>query len=154
MIFHNIHVNSFTFPLLVLYLFITHPSFFFIFPQVVRIPFKFINHVLQANESFLNGSNFPSFQNLCIHSGPSLGKMSKKLTEKRKFCFCCSQCWPRVDLEQVTNHYDCLEKVSVQFLPTGINWKGGTLDMSLFILDLGQIIVQFHIPTAAISYLV
>ena len=85
MIFHNIHVNSFTFSLLVLYLFITHPSFFFIFPQVVRIPFKFINHVLQANESFLNGSNFPSFHNLCIRSGPSLGKMSKQFQYKYRY---------------------------------------------------------------------
>ena len=85
MIFHNIPVNSFTFPLLVLYLFITHPSFFFIFPQVAGVPLKFINHVLQANESFLNGLNFPSFLYLCIHSGPSLVKMSKQFLYKYRY---------------------------------------------------------------------
>ena len=50
---------------------------------------------------------------------------------------------------------DCLDKVSVQFLPTDANRKGGTLDKSLFMLDLGQTTVQFHTPTAAFySYLV
>ena len=42
-----------------------------------------------------------------------------------------------------------LRKVSVQFWPTDTNWKGGALDKSLFILDLGQITVQFHPPTVA-----
>ena len=32
-----------------------------------------------------------------------------------------------VDLEQATTHYDCFKKVSVQFLTTDTNWKGGTL---------------------------
>ena len=50
---------------------------------------------------------------------------------------------------------DCLDKVSVQFLSTDANRKGGTLDKSLFILDLGQTSVQFHTPMAAFySYLV
>ena len=58
-------------------------------------------------------------------------------------------------LEQVTTDYDCFKKVSVQFLPTDANWKGGTLDKRLFILVLGQITVQFHPPTATFSsYLV
>ena len=52
-------------------------------------------------------------------------------------------------LEQVTTHCDGFEKVSVQFLPTDTNWKGGTLDNSLFILDLGQITAQFYPPTPA-----
>ena len=48
-----------------------------------------------------------------------------------------------------------LKKVFVQFLPIDTNWKGGTLDKDLFILDLGQITVQFHPPTADFSsYLV
>ena len=48
-----------------------------------------------------------------------------------------------------------LKKVSVQFLPTDTNWKGGTLDKSLFILELGKIAVQFHPPTTEFfSYLV
>ena len=55
-------------------------------------------------------------------------------------------------LEQVTTHYDCFKKVSVQFLPTDTNWKSGTLDKSLFILELGQITVQFHPPTTAFSF--
>ena len=33
---------------------------FFISHQVVEKSFRFINHVLQTIESFLNGSNFPS----------------------------------------------------------------------------------------------
>ena len=53
----------------------------------------------------------------------------------------------------MTQH-DCFEKVFVQFLPADPNWKGGALDKSLFILDLGQIAVQYHPPTAAFSYLV
>ena len=49
-------------------------------------------------------------------------------------CFCCSSCWPYthiclqsylVNLEQVTNHYDCLEEVSVPFLPTVHTGKVG-----------------------------
>ena len=59
-----------------------------------------------------------------------------------------------VDLEQVTNHYDCLEKVSVPFLPIDTKWKGRTLNESLFILDSGQITVKFHKPMATFSYLV
>ena len=55
-------------------------------------------------------------------------------------------------LEQVTTHYDCFKMVSVQFLPTDTNWKSGTLDKSLFILELGQITVQFHPPTTAFSF--
>ena len=51
-------------------------------------------------------------------------------------------------------HYDCFEKVSVQFLSTDTNWKGGTLDKSLSILALAQITVQFHPPvTEFFSYL-
>ena len=60
MIFHNIHVNLSASSLLVLCLFITYPCFFFIFHQVVGKPFRFIDNVLQASESFLNESNFPS----------------------------------------------------------------------------------------------
>ena len=45
--------------------------------------------------------------------------------------------------------------VFVQLLRTDANWKGGTLDESLFILEMGQITVQFHPPTTAFSsYLV
>ena len=51
-------------------------------------------------------------------------------------------------------HYDCFEKVSVQFLSTDTKGKGGPLDKSLFILDLGHIEVQVHSSTAACSYLV
>ena len=58
-------------------------------------------------------------------------------------------------LEQSKTHYDCFKKVSVQFLSTVTNWKGGTLDKSLFILELGKIAVQFHPPTTEFfSYLV
>ena len=69
-------------------------------------------------------------------------------------CFCCSSCWPYthiclqsylVNLEQVTNHYDCLEEVSVPFLPTDTNWKGRKLDKSLTILGSGQITVSHTI---------
>ena len=75
MIFLKFRVKSFAFPLLVLYLRITDPGFFFIFHQVVGKPFKFINHVLQTNESFLNKSNFPSFLSLCVFIlGHRLGK--------------------------------------------------------------------------------
>ena len=49
-------------------------------------------------------------------------------------------------------HYNYFEKVFIQFLSTDTNWKGGTLDKSLFILDLEQITVQFHPPTAAFSF--
>ena len=51
-----------------------------------------------------------------------------------------AQCWSyihiylhshSVDLEQDTDYYGCIEKISAQFLPTGI--KGGTLVKSLFI---------------------
>ena len=56
---------------------------------------------------------------------------------------------------QVRTHCDCLERISIQFLPTDTNWKGGKLDKNLFILDLGQITIQFHPLTAAFySYLV
>ena len=44
------------------------------------------------------------------------------------------------------------KKASVQFLPADMNCKGGTLDNSLFILDLGQITVQFHPPMAAFAF--
>ena len=75
MILHNIHVNFFASTLLALYLFITHPCFFFIFHQVVRKPFKSINNVPQTNESLVNESNFPSFLSLCvIILGHCLGK--------------------------------------------------------------------------------
>ena len=66
MIFHNFHVNSFASSLLVLCLFITHPCFFLIFHQVVEKPFRFISHVLQTNESFLNESTFPSSLSLSL----------------------------------------------------------------------------------------
>ena len=39
---------------------------------------------------------------------------------------------------------DCLDKVSVQFLSTDANRKGGTLDKSLFMLDLVQTTVVSH----------
>ena len=66
-------------------------------------------------------------------------------------CFCCSSCWPYthiclqsylVNLEQVTNHYDCLEEVSVPFLPTDTNWKGRKLDKSQQSYSRGRL--QFH----------
>ena len=66
MILHNIHVNFFASRRLASFLFITHPCFFFIFHQVVWKPFKFINNVLQTNESLVNKSNFPSFLSLCL----------------------------------------------------------------------------------------
>ena len=81
-IFHNIRLNSFASALLVLWLFLTHPCFFFILHQVVGKPFKFINNSLQTIEIFLNESNFLSFLSLYIHSGPSLGKMSKQFLYK------------------------------------------------------------------------
>ena len=56
-------------------------------------------------------------------------------------------------LAQVTIHYVCFEKISFQFLPTDTNWKGGALAESLFILDLGQITVQFHPTMAAFFFL-
>ena len=72
---YKIHVNFYTFTLLALYLFITHPCFFFIFHRVVRKPFKFINNVLQINESLVNESNFPSFLSFCVFIlGRHLGK--------------------------------------------------------------------------------
>ena len=49
--------------------------------------------------------------------------------------------------------FDCLGKVTVQFLPTDTNWKNETLDKNLFILDPEQMIAQFHPPTGAFSYL-
>ena len=42
-----------------------------------------------------------------------------------------------VNLEQVTTHCDCFKKVSNQFLLADTNWESGTLDKSLFILELG-----------------
>ena len=77
MIFHSFHVNSFAPSLPALCLFNTHACHTLIFHQVVETPFRFINHVLQTNESFQNESNFPSSLSLCIHSGPLLGKMPK-----------------------------------------------------------------------------
>ena len=56
------------------------------------------------------------------------------------------------ELEQFTTHYECFKKVSVQFLSTVTNWKGGTLDKSFFILELGKITVQVHPPTTAFPY--
>ena len=67
-ILHNIHVNFFVSTLLALYLFNAHPCFFFIFHQVVRKPFKFINDVLQTKESLVNESHFPSFLSLFVYS--------------------------------------------------------------------------------------
>ena len=69
-------------------------------------------------------------------------------------CFCCSSCWPYthiclqsylVNLEQVTNHCNCLEEVSVPFLPTDANLKSRKLDKSLTILGSGQITVSHTI---------
>ena len=75
MILHKIHVNFFASTLLSLYLFITHPCFFFIFHQVVRKPFKFINNDLQTTNGLVNKSNFPSFLCLCVFIlGHRLGK--------------------------------------------------------------------------------
>ena len=66
MILRNIHANIFASILLALYLFIAHPCLFF-FHQVVGKPIKFINNILQTNESFLNESNYPSLS-LVVHS--------------------------------------------------------------------------------------
>ena len=85
MILHNIHKFFFASTLLALYLFITHPCIFFIFPQVVRKPFKFVNNGLPVNESLVNKSNFPSFLSLCIHSRPSFGKVSKQFLYKYQY---------------------------------------------------------------------
>ena len=63
-ILHKTHVKFFASTLLALYLFVVHPCFFF-FHQVVRKPLKFINNVLQTNESFLNVSKYHSFLSLC-----------------------------------------------------------------------------------------
>ena len=63
MILHNTYM-IFASTLLALYLFATHACFLF-FHQVVQKPLKFINNVLQTNESFLDESNFPSFLSLC-----------------------------------------------------------------------------------------
>ena len=72
---HNIHVNFFPFTLLALYLFIDHPCFFFIFPEVVRKPLNFISNVLQTNEGLPNESNFPSFLSYFVFIlGHRLGK--------------------------------------------------------------------------------
>ena len=72
---YKIHVNFYAFRLLALYLFITHPCFFFIFHRVVRKPFKFVNNVLQINESLINELNFPSFLSFCVFIlGRHLGK--------------------------------------------------------------------------------
>ena len=66
MILHNI-------PVIILrphYLFYTYssliPASSFIFDQVVRKPFKFINNGLQTNQSLVNESKFPSFLCLCV----------------------------------------------------------------------------------------
>ena len=71
MILHNIHVDFFESTVLALYLFITHLCFFFIFHQFVRKPFKFINNVVQTNESLVNELDFPVFSlfpnNFCIN---------------------------------------------------------------------------------------
>ena len=66
MMLHNIHVIIFASTLLALYLFITHPCIFFIFHQVARRSFKFINNGLQTNDSLVNELNFPSFLSLCV----------------------------------------------------------------------------------------
>ena len=58
--FHNIHVNLYAFSLLVLWLFITYLCFCFILHQVLGKPFRFIKKNFQANEEFLNESNFSS----------------------------------------------------------------------------------------------
>ena len=89
MILHYIHVIFFAFALLAIYLFITHPSIFFIFHQVLPKPFKFINNGLQTNESPVNELNFPSFLSLClcIRFRPLLGKVSKQFLYKYQ-CQC------------------------------------------------------------------
>ena len=81
--------------------------------------------------------------------------------QEQEFCFCYWDYWyythiclqsNSADLEQVTTHYDCFKKVSVQFLLTDTHWKGGTLDKSLLISELGQVTVKLHSPTAAFSF--
>ena len=69
-------------------LFITQPCFFFIFHQVVRKPFKFINNGIQANKSLANKSNFPSFLSLCVFLfGRRVGKCSSN------FCIIINIVW-------------------------------------------------------------
>ena len=77
-IFYNIQVNSFAPTLLALYLFVTHPWFFFIFYQVVGKPFKFIK--CSPNKwKISEWIELPQFcLSLCIYSGSSLGKISKE----------------------------------------------------------------------------
>ena len=86
--------------LIIFFILIYHSSlFFFIFHQVVGKPFGFINHVLQKNENFLTESNFPSSLSLSlyIHSGPSLGKMSKQFLYKYRY-------------QRIQNIFSCLDK--------------------------------------------
>ena len=81
MILHNTHM-IFASTFLASYLFVTHPCFFF-FHQVVRKLLKFINNVLQTNESFLSESNFPSFLSLCAFIlGHLFGKMFQQFPYK------------------------------------------------------------------------
>ena len=71
---------------LVLYLFITHPCIFFIFHQVVRKPFKFINNGLQTNETLVMKRTSPVFSRyFCIHFRPSLGKVFKQFLYKYQY---------------------------------------------------------------------
>ena len=72
--FFEISKNTFSYrttqvagSVLALYLFITHPCMFFIFHQVVRKPFKFINNGLQINEDLVNETNFPIFLLLFVY---------------------------------------------------------------------------------------
>ena len=55
----------------------------FFFHQVVRKPLKFINNVLQTNESFLNELGFPSFLSLyAFIPGHCLGKCHEQFLYK------------------------------------------------------------------------
>ena len=88
MIFQYILLNYFAFLLIVLSLFMTHPCFFFISHQILGKSFKFVNHVLQTNESFVPESNFSSSLSLSLslsHSGPFLWEMSKQFLYKYQY---------------------------------------------------------------------
>ena len=84
--YYAISCDFYASTLLVLYLFTTHPCIFFIFHQVVRKPFKFINNGLQTNETLVMKRTSPVFSRyFCIHFRPSLGKVFKQFLYKYQY---------------------------------------------------------------------
>ena len=61
------------------------PTSFFVFHQIVRKPFKFINNSLQAIQSLVNELNFPSFLYLFVYSFSANAWESKQFLYKYQY---------------------------------------------------------------------